>query len=335
MLDMDSLRIFVIAAETENFTHTAQRLHMSQPGVSQHIQNLEQQLGVELFLRHGRRVDLSAAGASLLPLIRDILRAERKVEEAAMALNGEVAGVVTLGCSSSSGKYLAPGLLGRYREMHPQVQAALRTGSRAQMVDWLLAGEADIGITSHRVERSGLHCHRFFEERIGLVVPAGHPWAHRQSIQAKELYGERLIFREASSATQLAVVESLDTLGVHVEHLTCGLVLDNSEALVMAVEEDLGVAFVPMLAAERGMAGGRIRSVAVEGMAVARWLYLVDNADRPRPPAVHAFWSYIEEMQRLTRTRLHAAQAAASGETRDALATALQSLPELLQPSLN
>ena len=56
MLDLDSLRIFVTAAETENFTRTAQRLHMSQPSVSQHIQNLEQQLGIELFERHGRCV---------------------------------------------------------------------------------------------------------------------------------------------------------------------------------------------------------------------------------------------------------------------------------------
>ncbi|MCA9870865.1 MAG: LysR family transcriptional regulator, partial [Anaerolineae bacterium] len=256
MLDLDSLRIFVTAAETENFTRTAQRLHMSQPSVSQHIQNLEQQLGIDLFERHGRRVDLSTAGASLLPLVQEMLRAGRQVEEAALALSGEVAGLITLGCSTSSGKYVVPRVLARYREMYPQVQAAVRVGPRSQVIDWLLAGEADIGITSHRIERSGLHYRRFFEDKISLVVPADHPWAQREIIQAKDLYGERFIFREATAGTQMAVIESLDTLGVDIDHLECVLVLDNSEAIVMAVEENLGVAFVPLVTAERCMTWG-------------------------------------------------------------------------------
>lgn len=335
MLDLDSLRIFVTAAETENFTRTAQRLHMSQPSVSQHIQNLEQQLGIELFERHGRRVDLSAAGASLLPLVQDLLRVGRQVEEAALTLSGEVAGLVTLGCSTSSGKYVVPRLLARCREMYPQVQAAVRIGPRSQVIDWLLAGEADIGITSHRVERSGLHYRRFFEDKISLVVPVGHPWAQRESIQAKELYGERFIFREATAGTQMAVIESLDALGIDVEHLECVLVLDNSEAIVMAVEEKMGVAFVPMVTAERCMTWGHIVPVAIEGMTITRWLYLVDNTNRSHTPAVNAFWSYVEELQRITLTRRHALQPPVAEEACDTMDVTRQSLPVRVQPSLN
>ena len=335
MLDLDSLRIFVTAAETENFTRTAQRLHISQPSVSQHIQSLEQHLGIELFERHGRRVDLSAVGASLLPLVQEMLRAGRQVEEAARVLNGEVSGLLTLACSTSSGKYIVPRLLARYRDLYPQVQTAMRVGPRSQMLDWLLAGEADVGITSQRVECTGVHYRRFFEDKISLIVPAGHPWAKQVSIQAKDLYGERFIFREATAGTQMAVIESLDALGVDVEHLECGLVLDSSEAIVMAVEENMGVAFVPTVTAERCMTWGHIKAVSVEGMTITHWLYLVDNANRSRTPAANAFWSYVEELQHLTLTRRHAAQTATTERERDALGIALQSLPERPQPSLN
>ncbi len=156
MLDLDSLRIFVTAAETENFTRTAQRLHMSQPSVSQHIQNLEQQLGIDLFERHGRRVDLSTAGASLLPLVQEMLRAGRQVEEAALALSGEVAGLITLGCSTSSGKYVVPRVLARYREMYPQVQAAVERTLGAGIWSADLGGTANTEeMTAAIIERLG------------------------------------------------------------------------------------------------------------------------------------------------------------------------------------
>lgn len=94
----------------------------------------------------------------------------------------------------------------------------------------------------------------------------------------------------------MAVIESLDVLlGVDVEHLECGLVLDSSEAIVMAVEENMGVAFVPTVTAERCMTWGHIKAVSVEGMTITHWLYLVDNANRSCMLAVNAFWELMSK----------------------------------------
>jgi DNA-binding transcriptional LysR family regulator len=303
MLDLESLHIFTVAAETENFTRSAQRLHLSQPAVSQHIQALEQQLGLELFVRNGRRISLSPAGEALLPLVQDLMRTCRQVEDAAHALAGEVAGQLTLGCSTSSGKYLVPRILARLRERYPLVRAAVKVGPRSQVLDWLQAGVVDVAVTSDRVQRAGLHFRRFFEDEIVLIAPGDHPWALRRSIAPKELYQERFVLRESSSGTQMTLIDTLDQFGVDYDRLETVLVLDNSEAILMAVEEHIGLGFVPKVTAQRHLTASRIKIVEIDGVAMKRWLYLVDNAQVAHSPAANAFWAFMDEQATLADIR--------------------------------
>lgn len=294
MLNLDSLHVFVVAAETENFSRAAKRLHMSQPAVSQHIQALEHQLGVLLFDRHGRHIKLSPAGEALLPLIRNLIRSSRQVEEAAMALSGQVVGHLTIGCSTTSGRYVLPRLLARYREQYPLVRVRVKVGLRSQVIDGLLTGDVDVAVTSERVERSALHYRRFFQDEIVLIVPAGHPWARRESVYPNELYQERFIMREPTSGTYMALVEGLDHVGVDVNRLEIVLTLENSEAIIMAVEEGIGLGFVPRVAAERCLALGRVKVVPLEGVEMKRWLYIAINSALPQTSACRAFHEFME-----------------------------------------
>jgi len=296
MLSIDSLHVFAIAAETENFSRAALRLHMSQPAVSQHIQNLEGHLGVLLFERRGKRISLSAAGQTLLPMIQGLIRNCRQVEEAAMGLTGEVVGYLTIGCSTTSGKYLLPRLLARYREQYPLMRATVQVGSRAQALEWLTGGEIDVAVTSERVQRGGLLYRRFFEDEIVLIAPIGHPWAERELIQPDELYQERFILRESTSGTHQALREGLDEVGIDITRLETVLVLGNSEAAVMAVEEGIGLSFVPRVIAQRCLALSRARIVQVEGLDMRRWLYLGSNFQQPQSPGIHAFWELIDKL---------------------------------------
>jgi len=296
VLNPDSLQVFAVAAETENFSLTAQRLHMSQPAVSQHIGALEKRFGVQLFERHGRRIKLSATGKTLLPLVQELLRAHKRVEEVALALSGEVVGHLVIGCSTTSGKYVLPWLLARYRERYPLVRGTIRVGLRSQVIDWLLSGEVDLGVTSERVQRTGLHYCRFFEDEIVLVVPSGHPWAQKGSISPFELYQERFIMREPTSGTHMALLEGLDQAGVDVDRLETVLVVGNSEAILLAVEEGIGLGFVPRVAAERCIALGRVDIVPLEGLSMKRWLYIAYNLNLPQTPARRAFCEFMQEV---------------------------------------
>lgn len=296
MLPLESLHVFVVAAELENFSRAARRLHLSQPAVSQHIQTLEKRLGVQLFERNGRRVRLSAAGETLLPLARDLIRASKQLEEVAFTLSGEVVGHLIVGCSTTSGKYVLPPLLAKFRRKYPLVKGTVKVGLREQVIEWLQTGDVDLAIISERINRSGIHYRQFFEDEIVLIVPANHPWAERGRVSPEALYEEQFIMREPSSGTYMAVVEALDQVGIDVERLERVLTLGNSEAIIMAVEEGIGLGFVPRVAAERCLALGRIRVVELEGLVIRRWLYIAYNGMRAKTPALNAFCEFMEEL---------------------------------------
>ena len=120
MVELAELKVFVAAAEEGSFSQAAKRLDYSQSAVSQRIKALEQTFGVALFLRRGRSVHLTEAGQMLLPLARDVLNAAHLLEDAMNNLEGQVVGELVIGCSTTSGKYLLPGLAAAFRQEYHQ-----------------------------------------------------------------------------------------------------------------------------------------------------------------------------------------------------------------------
>jgi len=114
-------------------------------------------------------------------------------------------------------------------------------------------------------------------------------------VSAKELYQERFVLREMSSGTQMTLIETLDQVGVDYDRLETVLVLDNSEAILIAVEEHIGLGFVPQVTAPRHLAMGTIQIVEIDGVSMKRWLYLVDNSQLAHSPAANAFWTFVDE----------------------------------------
>ena len=103
MLELTHLKVFVTAAQAGSFSRAAEQLHLSQSGVSQNIQALEKTLGVQLFLRQGRAVQLSEAGQALLPLAQTTLDHARQIVETMNTLQSQVVGELEVGCSTTSG----------------------------------------------------------------------------------------------------------------------------------------------------------------------------------------------------------------------------------------
>ena len=148
MLDAHQLNVFLAAAETLNFTKAAERLHMTQPSVSQHIQSLEQHFGMDLFVRAGRRIELSDGGMALVPLARELVRQSIHIEENMASLKGEVHGHLLVGCSTTPGKYILPHLLARFHDMHPRVQVTCQVTSQSHAAQMLYDGDTHFALTS-------------------------------------------------------------------------------------------------------------------------------------------------------------------------------------------
>ena len=148
MLDTHQLNVFLIAADTLNFTQAARLLHMSQPSVSQHIQTLEQSFGHPLFVRLGRRIELTDAGRALVPLAREMVRRSIQIEETMKSLEGEVHGHLLVGCSTTPGKYILPQLLARFHHLNPKVRVSCTVAAQGEVFRMLCDGEVHVAMIS-------------------------------------------------------------------------------------------------------------------------------------------------------------------------------------------
>jgi DNA-binding transcriptional LysR family regulator len=293
MLNLSDLYVFVTAAESKSFSDAGRRLRLSQPAVSQTIEKLEKEFADRLFLRQGRRVRLSEAGQALLPMARELLASANRVEESMACLHGEIVGEMVVGTSTASGRYLLPGLIADYHKEHPQVRIHVRVSSQEKVIERLQTGELALGMTGQRLVHRDLECQAVFIDEVILIVPTDHPWAGRLQVSLEDLLDEPIIMREEGAGTRRTLMETLHVLGITPEMLKNSMELGDPEAIVLAVEAGLGVAFVSRLAAARSLETGRVAEVEVSGMELHRNIYLTRSCRIPPTRAQANFWDFV------------------------------------------
>jgi DNA-binding transcriptional LysR family regulator len=294
-INIPELRVFVTAAEELNFSRAAARLHLSQSAVSQNIQSIEKSYGVELFVRHGRSVQLSEVGQVILPMAREVLNTVRLLEDSLINVKGEVAGELTIGCSTTSGKYILPNLLAAFRREYSLVRSRVTISSRSGVVERLLDQTLALGVMSRQVEHRDLEYMPLLEDKVILIVPIDHPWAQYGRAMPADLLDQPFIRREESSGTAEVVSNALKQQGVMPDTLNTVMELGNAEAIEMAVEEGIGIAFVSELVAARGLALGRIKQVEINGLDIVQRIYLYRHVGSVFTRAEARFWEFVQE----------------------------------------
>ena len=294
MVELSALRVFLVAAEELNFSKAAQRLHMTQSAISQNIQSLERTYKVDLFVRHGRTVELSEAGQTILPMVREVLLAARLLEDGIQDINNQIGGELLIGCSTSAGKYLLPTLLAEFQHDYPAVHPRVKIISRDSVADRLLNRTVPIGIASRRIEHRDIESVPLFDDRIILIVHPSHPWASYGRAFPSDLLDQPFITREDTSGTCETVMEGLKPQNITIENFNVVMELGNSEAIEMAVERNVGIAFVSEMVAARGLALGRIKKVNMEGLDMRRQIFMARHIGFPFTRAQSLFWEFAK-----------------------------------------
>ncbi len=292
MLDLHELHVFLVAAETENFSETGRVLQISQPAVSGHIQSLEQHLRTQLFDRTGRNIKLNEVGEALVPVARNLLNQARLVEEFMAFQRGQLSGHLAVGCSTAAGKYVLPRIMSRFLNIHPNVRILCDVGRRGQALDRLCAGEIDVAVTSLRIPRRAIEYKHFADDRLVLIAQTIHPWAASKQITADQLTEFPLILREPGSGTSITLNRGLSQFDMSIEMLDARLVLGNTEAIVRAVVEGIGPAFVSKVAVEDLLKQGLLVEIDVKGLDLVQNLYMARHTDFNAPEIQTAFWDF-------------------------------------------
>ncbi|HEY4273861.1 MAG TPA: LysR substrate-binding domain-containing protein [Rhizomicrobium sp.] len=259
-MTLEQLRLFVAVAEREHVTRAAAALNRTQSAVSAAIAGLEEQSGVTLFHRVGRRIVLSEEGRLFLAEARAVVAQADAAQRALSDLAGLKRGLLTVMASQTIASYWLPSRLAAFHARHPQVAINALAGNTADVAAAVLDGRVEIGLAEGAVEDPMLEQTLVGHDRLVIVAPAGHAWTKKPP-RLGDLEKENWVLREPGSGTRSAFAAALAEKGVDAAKLKVSLELPSNEAVRIAVRDGAGVSALSELVAEAGVKFGAIQPV--------------------------------------------------------------------------
>lgn len=252
MFTLAQITGFIAVAENLHFGRAAEELNMTQPPLSRQIQKLEKSIGVHLFERNNRTVTLTPAGEAFLTEAYGILASAERAPRRAQKIAEGSSGQITIGCTSISTFRVLGEVLAALSSEHPDVSVEISEMFTSEQIKALTENRIDIGLgrvgrVPETIESTLIHT-----ERLVAAVPAGHEFAARESISAKEVRGQNLLMHDATKARYFydLTVRWFDVEANDITHSLSQIV-----TIVNLVAAGHGIAIVAESAARLGVAG--------------------------------------------------------------------------------
>jgi LysR family transcriptional regulator, low CO2-responsive transcriptional regulator len=283
------LQVFEAVARQLSFSRAAAELHLTQPAVSMQVKLLEEQAGMPLFERIGKKVFLTEAGTELHQHSRIIAQQLRDADEALAARKGLSQGrlVITM---VSTAKYLVPTLLARFLKQRPGVTVKLSANNREVVLKQLADNEVDLAIMGRTPEGMDVVAEPFARHPHVVIAAPGHPLANKRRIALARLARETFLIREPGSGTR-GLLERL--FAEHRLPLNVSMEMPSNETIKQAVRAGMGVSLLSRHTVGLELATRRLVVLDVQGLPIVRDWYVVHLTAKRLSPAAQAFREFL------------------------------------------
>ncbi|PXX41990.1 CysB family HTH-type transcriptional regulator [Undibacterium pigrum] len=263
-----------------NLTEVANVLFTSQPGVSRQIRELEEELGVDIFERNGKRLTgLTEPGKDILPIIERLLLEAENLRQAGEDYSDQSKGTLTIATTHTQARYVLPKVVQGFRQAFPDVRIALQQSSPEHIAEWVLSGKADIGIATEGLSQfKDLASFACYEWNHVVVVPEGHPLLEKEELTLEDLSNYPLITYDVGFTGRGHIDDAFRLAGLRTDIVLTAM---DSDVIQQYVALGLGVGLVASMAIEVQRAHG-LRTISashlfasnVTRLAVRRGAYL-------------------------------------------------------------
>lgn len=230
-----------------NLTLVAEALHTTQPAISRQIRELEQELGVELFTRRGKRLTgHTAAGAEILPIVERLLQEQANLRTTAADFKSRDQGELVVATTHTQARYALPRVVAQFRRKFPQVKLAFHQAEPQRIVDAVRSGEADIGIATESLARAtDLLSFPCYTWNHVVVVPKGHPLSRAARPTLADVASHPIVTYEVIFTGRPHIDEAFARAGIEPDIVLTAL---DSDVIKTYVREGLGIGIIAAMA---------------------------------------------------------------------------------------
>ncbi|MCP4873931.1 MAG: LysR family transcriptional regulator [Gammaproteobacteria bacterium] len=249
------LRSFHAVATHGSFTRASEMLNITQPTLSGQVKELEERYGTKLFVRHGRRIELTDIGKSAFSITRLMFRYEEEVEHLLQSARALTSGELRV---AADAPYIATPLLAQFQRLYPGIQISIQYGNSEQLMSWLESRRCDIAFLPNIPQGDErLYSIPLMPDRLVVFVSRDHDWADRRSVSMEELVAQRIILREKGSRTRSIFEEAVRQAGQVLDDV---MEISGREGVREAVAAGFGIGIV---AESEFLSDSRLRALRV------------------------------------------------------------------------
>ena len=283
------LQVFEAVARHLSFSRAAEELHLSQPGVSMQVKQLDEMLGLPLLEQMGKKIFLTEAGQVVLECCQSVALQIANLDGALARLKGLDSGELRISAVSTT-KYFAPRLLAAFSHLHPHLKVRLDVGNREKLLISLADNNVDLVIMGKPPQELALEAHAFMENPLVIIAPPNHPLASEHAIPPARLEGETFIMREPGSGTRAATERFF---AEHDAKLTVGMEMNSNIAIQRAVEAGLGLGLVSRHTLDMELKLGQLVILDVQDTPILRHWYIVHRPGKRFSSAAQRFIDFM------------------------------------------
>jgi DNA-binding transcriptional LysR family regulator len=269
------LKVFFTVANRLSFTKAATELFITQPAVSKHIQELEEEYKIKVFDRNGTRISLTPAGKLLLKHSINIFEIYREIDFDMSSLINQQLGTLRLGASTTISQYIIPPLLACFHQKRKGIKVNLRNGNTEQIENALLNKEIEIGIVEGQSKNKSIRYNPFLKDELVLVCNIENPLASKEEITIEDLKNMQFVMREQGSGTLEVIRHALKALEIKLSQLDIEMQLGSTESIKSYLMNSDCVAFISIHAIEKELKNKELVILDVKSMLIERYFYVI------------------------------------------------------------
>ncbi len=274
------LKVFYTVATRLSFTKAATELFITQPAVSKHIQELEEQYKIKLFDRNGSKISLTNAGEVLLKHTNNIFEIYREIDFDMSSLINERTGLLRIGASTTISQYIIPPLLARFHQKMENIKVNLRNGNTEQIESALLNKEIEIGIVEGQSKNKSIKYTQFLKDELVLVCRSSHSLVKKEEVTQEDLKKMNFLIREQGSGTLEVIEHALKTLEIKFSDLNVEMQLGSTESIKSYLLNSDCVAFMSIHAIQKELKNNELTILDIKNLSMERYFYIISLQGR-------------------------------------------------------
>ena len=288
-ITLRQLKVFESVARNLSYSGAASELHLTQPAVSMHITQLEDNIDLPLFEQLGKRIYLTEAGKELYQYSRAISQQLSDMEVALDELKGMERGKLNISVVTTA-NYFAPHLLAKFCQRYKGVTVSLNVSNREAVLRQLNDNLIDLAIMGQPPGHLDIDSQSFMENPLVVVAPPNHPLCQEKSIAVKKLAKEIFLVRESGSGTRDAMERFFTT---HKINLNKGMETDTTEAIKQAVQAGMGLGIMSKHTVELELETNRLKILDIQDFPIMRYWHVVNRKNKRLSSVANTFRDFL------------------------------------------